>query len=586
MSKQDVKPLDPLVASTKDVEGDATSADADAGQPLELVSAEDDKRVLRRIDWHMQPVIMVIYFLVTLDKASLSYTSVFGIQHDAKLVGNQYSLLSSVVYIAQLVFQPISALAIIKLRLSLWVGALITLWGITLASGAAAYNFSGLFAMRFFLGGLESSIAPCNVALTQAFYRRSEQGFRTSTWYAMNGVSTIIGSAIAYGLGHVHSDKLYSYQVIFLTLGLLTVAYGMTTFFTVPDSIDHAYFLKNGDDRRIARERVRFNQAGTDERKFSWPQCLETFLDLKSWVWMSLAFLISIPSGGFSNFQALILQGFGFDKYQVMLLSMPVGAMQIISIFAAFWASSYFKNKTGVLLGVMVPTLIGGGMLYGLGREPKDRPALLVAYYLTVCYVAVTPLLFNWHSSNVAGRTKKALTTAFFVAGQAGGNLVGPFLFKSSDAPYYKPGLRAVLIILCALVLEISFMAGWLFYLNKRNERRRAARGMSAKLTDYSMLNPKEVQKHKEKEEEKQRQQRQQQPQGASLDAIPPIDSDKQAPSSTAAAHLQIIALQDGKKANEGTAELGFAPSSAPLHGAHAFDDLTDLENDEFIYVY
>ncbi|KAE8230215.1 hypothetical protein CF326_g4789 [Tilletia indica] len=517
-------------------------------QSIELVSPEDDKRVLRKIDWHLQPVIMLIYFLVTLDKASLSYTSVFGIQKDAHLAGDQYSLLSSVVYIAQLVFQPLSAFAIIKFRLSLWVGALVTLWGATLATGAAAHNFSGLFAMRFFLGGLESSIAPCNVALTQAFYRRSEQGFRTSTWYAMNGVSTIIGSAIAYGLGHIHSSQLYSYQIIFLFLGLLTCVYGVITFFTVPDSIDHARFLKTEEEKRIARERVRFNQAGTEERTFSWFQCVETFLDIKSWAWMSLAFLISIPSGGFSNFQALILQSFGFDSYEVMLLSMPVG---VIAIFAAFWASSHFKNKSGVILVVMIPTLAGGGMLYGLGREPKNRAALLVAYYLTVCYVAVTPLLFNWHSSNVAGRTKKALTTAFFVAGQAGGNICGPLLFKATDKPYYKSGLRAVLVILCVLALEVSLVAGWLVHLNRRNERRRAARGFVAKLTDYSMLSPQEVQKHEEKEKER-----------------------------------KVQEWNDSKGGTHDITELGSVCSIADQHGAHAFDDLTDLQNDEFIYVY
>ena len=85
------------------------------------ITAEEDKRVLKKIDWHLQPVIMGIYFLVTLDKASLSYSSVFGIQADAHLHGNEYSLLGSIVYIAQLVFQPISAIAIVKMRLSLWV---------------------------------------------------------------------------------------------------------------------------------------------------------------------------------------------------------------------------------------------------------------------------------------------------------------------------------------------------------------------------------------------------------------------------------------------------------------------------------
>lgn len=525
----------------------------------EVISASDDKRVLRNIDWHLQPVIMMIYFLVTLDKASLSYTSVFDIQRDAHLVGNEYSLLGSAVYIAQLAFQPMSALAIVLLPLSLWMGGLITLWGVCLACGAAATSFPGLFAMRFFLGGLESSIAPCNVALTQTFYRRSEQGFRTCNWYAMNGLSTIIGSAIAYGLGHIRSDVLHSYQIIFLTLGLMTVVYGISAFFTIPNSIEHAYFLK-GDDKRVATERVRFNQSGTEQRKFNWAQAFEVFWDPKSWLWMSMAFLISVASGAFSTFQALVIRSFGFDKYEVMLLSMPVGVMQLISMYAAFYLSMRVKNKSYVMIGIMVPCLIGGGLLYGRGRAQSDRAGNLVAYYLTVCYVAVTPLLFNWHSSNVAGRTKRTVTTAFFVAGQAGGNIAGPLLFKSKDSPYYYPGLRACLIILCALVAEIAFTVLYLRFLNKRNERRRAARGFTGKLTDYSMMNADEVEAAK----------------NAQLGAgARPEPANGESSDSI-------------EKKEPTTAELGFSARNgdAPVHGARAFDDLTDLQNDEFIYVY
>lgn len=411
--------------------------------------------------------------------------------------------------------------------------------------------------MRFFLGALESSVAPCNVALGQMFYRRQEQGYRTSNWYAMNGVSTIIGSAIAYGLGHIHSSELFSYQIIFLTLGLITVVYGISTFFTVPDGIEHAYFLK-GDEKRVALERVRFNQGGTEERKFNWHQALETLLDPKSWLWLTLAVLISIPSGGFSTFNAIILQSFGFDKYQVMLLSMPVGAMQIISIYLTSWAATRFRIKSAVILAVLVPTIAGAGMLYGLGRGASYRGPLLVAYYLTVCYTAITPLLFNWHSSNVGGRTKKTLTTAGFVAGQAVGNIIGPLLFKSKDAPYYRPGLRAALIILVALAVEVCITAAYLYFLNRRNERRRVARGMSAKLVDYSMMKPEEIERMNQ-------------------------EKNNQAGNTTSG---QVESKEGAGAVTEGPTELGFAPGSHPAHGARAFEDLTDLQNDEFIYVY
>lgn len=95
---------------------------AQASEPV-VLTAEEDRRILRLIDRGVLPVLLLVYFLQQLDKSSLSYTSVFGIVTEAKLVGTQYSWLSSVVYLAQLIFQPVSSYAIVRLP----VGKLVSL---------------------------------------------------------------------------------------------------------------------------------------------------------------------------------------------------------------------------------------------------------------------------------------------------------------------------------------------------------------------------------------------------------------------------------------------------------------------------
>lgn len=89
-----------------------------------VVTPEEDKRILRKIDIGVLPVMLVVYFLQQLDKSSLSYTSVFGIVSEAHLVGTQYSWLSSVVYLAQLIFQPLSSYAIVCFPVGKWVSLL------------------------------------------------------------------------------------------------------------------------------------------------------------------------------------------------------------------------------------------------------------------------------------------------------------------------------------------------------------------------------------------------------------------------------------------------------------------------------
>src|ERR1700761_7994520 len=53
------------------------------------VSASDNKRVLRKIDLVILPLLLSIYALQSLDKTSLTYASVFGLIQDTHLHGQE-----------------------------------------------------------------------------------------------------------------------------------------------------------------------------------------------------------------------------------------------------------------------------------------------------------------------------------------------------------------------------------------------------------------------------------------------------------------------------------------------------------------
>jgi ACS family allantoate permease-like MFS transporter len=57
------------------------------------------KKLIRKIDFTIAPLLAAIYFLQFLDKTTLSYTAVMGIRTDTHLVGQDYSDLSMLFYI-------------------------------------------------------------------------------------------------------------------------------------------------------------------------------------------------------------------------------------------------------------------------------------------------------------------------------------------------------------------------------------------------------------------------------------------------------------------------------------------------------
>lgn len=108
----------------------------------------------------------------------------------------------------------------------------------------------------------------------------------------MNGVTFIVGSLATYGLGHIRSDTLYRYQVIFLFCGLLTVIWSVLVLIFMPDSPMETKFMSERE-KLIAVERLRANQMGVASRQWRWDHVQETLLDFKTWCWFVLIVAIS-----------------------------------------------------------------------------------------------------------------------------------------------------------------------------------------------------------------------------------------------------------------------------------------------------
>ncbi len=86
-------------------------------------------------------------------------------------------------------------------------------WGIAAASMAACKNFPSLLAARFFLGLFEAGCLPLFGVITSQWYRRAEQPLRVASWYGTNGIATIVASGLSFGLGHIPSHLLRSWQM-------------------------------------------------------------------------------------------------------------------------------------------------------------------------------------------------------------------------------------------------------------------------------------------------------------------------------------------------------------------------------------
>lgn len=305
-------------------------------------------------------------------------------------------------------------------------------------------------------------------------------------------------------------------------MGLLTVITAPFVYWKVDNDVTSARFLTEYE-RLQAVERLRANHTTVSSTDFEWSQVLEMLLEPKSWLWVAMALLPNMGSAMTSIFGPLIVQGFGFDKFETSLLNIPFGAVQTLVIIASCWASYKVKLKYAVLIGFMMPVVAGIAMLYAIPHTLSNQASLLAAYYLCAFLFAANPILLSWVVANTAGAAKTSATMAFYQIGTSAGALAGPLLFTDEQAPGYLPGTRAVLGLFIALIGCIIIQFFVLAWLNRRHRQSRIRNGKSAEVVDQSMKNTVE-------------------PDGKVKDHVP-------------------------------TDEI-------------AFIDLTDRQNDEFVYIY
>ncbi|KAK5097543.1 hypothetical protein LTS08_006957 [Lithohypha guttulata] len=457
------------------------------GNQRVVVTEEDNQRIKHKTDKVILSILVWVYFLQILDKSVLGYGAIFGLQTDTNLRGNQCSLVGSIAPIAQLAWQPFSSWLIVKVPHRILMPSLCLGWGIAQTCMAAAMNFKSLMAARFFLGLFEAGCLPLFSVITSQWYRRSEQPIRVACWYGTNGAATMVAAALSYGLGHIKSDSLHEWQIIFMFVGLVTVITAPFIYWKLDSDIPSARFLTE-HEKTQAIERLRANQTGTGSREFKWAHIAELALEPKTYFWIGLSLLLNVGASVTNTFGPLVIAGLGYDKYITALLNIPFGAVQLLVILLGSWAAYKIKYKSVVLAAFCIPVIAGLAMLYVLPRnDPSKQGALLAGYYLLAFLFAGNPLIASWIISNTGGTTKKSVVMSLYNAGSSAGNIIGPLLFNKRDAPAYAPGLKKVLGIFVALVALTGIQAANLIFLNKMQERKRLANGKPAKIKDLSM---------------------------------------------------------------------------------------------------
>lgn len=319
----------------------------------------------------------------------------------------------------------------------------------------------------------EASISPAIMNIVSMFYTRSEQPLRMCVFLAFNGMATMVGALLGYGLGHAHSPHIKTWQLIFLVIGLLNFVWSWVFLWVMPDSPASAKFLSH-KQRIVAIDRIAGNMIGVKTKQFQTSQALEALMDVKVHCLMLIGLGCGVVNGGVSNFASSLIRGFGFSGIYATLLQLPTGAIEFVVVPLCGLAAGYFKDTRCLILAFICLPPLGG--LLGIRLTPlSERWSLVGCTWLQ--YIIGAPVILSWNllTSNIAGHTKRSTANGLWFVFYAAGNIAGANIFFAKEKPRYFSALTGLIVCYCGMFVIAIFLRQYMWWENKRRDKKYGA---------------------------------------------------------------------------------------------------------------
>ncbi|RDW25615.1 major facilitator superfamily domain-containing protein [Yarrowia lipolytica] len=444
--------------------------DVEVGEVNDItLDATTDKRLLRKIDMYLCPVMMLVYAVQFMDKSTNATASVMGLRTDLHMEGNDYSWSGTAFYLGYLVFEFPAVYMLQRLPFIRTLSAFIVLWGVVLCLHATP-NYPGFIALRTLLGMLESAVTPAFVIITSQWYKREEQFLRTSFWVGSNGLGIIVGCLMAYGLAINHHLPIHGWKLVFIITGVITIATGILILFHFPDDPSKAWFLTE-EEKKLVVIRVRTNQGSFANKQFKRNQFIEAFKDPRSWLYFFYSIASNIPNGGITSFGSILFsETLGLGPVRGLLLQTPQGAVEIVGCVLFGLLAQYTQWR---LFWSIVAQLIATVAMCLLAFLPHIQAAGLAGLYLLSVYPVGLVCMLSSVGSNTTGHTKKVTVNAIMLVGYCVGNIIGPQTFRADDAPEYVPA-KVSMVVLFAVAVGLNTV---LLFVNLAENKKRDREG-------------------------------------------------------------------------------------------------------------
>ncbi|KAL2789216.1 major facilitator superfamily domain-containing protein [Aspergillus keveii] len=442
--------------------------------PAQNMSLEEiavvEKRLKRRLDLRLLCCVWVIFVMNYLDRNNISAAKVAGISDSLHLSSTQYATAVALLFVGYVLMQIPSNIFLAQIKPSIYLPAVMAIWGMLSALVGAVHNASGLYALRFLLGFVEAAFYPGALFLISSWYKRSEMGVRSAILFSGSQLgsafSGLIGAGITSGLDGARG--LESWRWIFIIEGSVTVFIACIAVFVLPNYPSNTPWL-SAEERAVAEWRLISDAGQVDEDDEKWSYGFKmAFADWRLYVFALIFLCIQVASAT-SNFFPSVVKTLGFSTVNTLLLTVPPYMVGLVVAIGNNWSADRLQNSSFHVMWPLAVAIVG----FVVAAASLITGARYFAMILMVGggHGANAVLLAWTQKTMIRPRIERASAVAFV---NAFGNLSGIFssyLYPDSSKPRYVLAMSANSGFSLGVIVLAVFMRFVLLRANKRLER-------------------------------------------------------------------------------------------------------------------
>ncbi len=385
----------------------------------ELVSAELETRVLRKITLRIVPFVVLLYFIAFVDRVNIGVAALT-MNKDLGFSPAEFGFGAGIFFLGYFLFEVPSNLVLDKVGARIWIARVMITWGFISGAMAFVQGATSFYTLRFLLGVAEAGFFPGIILYLSYWFPARQRAAATAMFMAAAPLSTVLGSPVSGALLEMHGILgLSGWQWMFIVEAAPAIVLGVVVLFYMTDRPEKAKWLSDEERHWLvtAMNAEAAKKAGTASHS-AWRGLADPRVIALSLVY----FGASAGLYTLSIWAPLIIKEFGLSSLQVGFLNALPGVAAVIAM--VLWARHSDRS------GERTWHVVSACLLASLGLVLAGIADTVLAVLLTLALINIgtssaKPPLWSMPTMFLSGSAAAAGIATINSIGNLGG-FVGP----------------------------------------------------------------------------------------------------------------------------------------------------------------